>query len=382
MAEVNGLAFNNSLGAGSSPNTEEPPENSSLSAPRSPPPELSAVLVADLWLWRLYPPLLLILGTFGNCATIATLRRLRSGWSSISVYLTALALTDTSLLYSGLLTLWLRQSFGVNIFSRHIVACKLFPWLNNSLGTLSAWLVVCLTLQRAASVIWPHRVSVICTRHRSYVVIGVVSVIIGLLYSHMIYGYDLQLVGQGPSRICDLRSAEYSQFWGDIWARVDLFIYSIVPSVVIVGGNGALVWKLAASTRRATQKLSAGQSLQNDDRAKKTSSATITVIVVSLTFVCFSVPLTIYVNSVFSKISDRGETSPFQYLVYNSLMLLYLSNFAVNFYLYCLTGSRFREAFFSMLPCWANGTTNVKRAATTKGTSIYSVSASEQNHNT
>ncbi|XP_070185076.1 growth hormone secretagogue receptor type 1-like [Littorina saxatilis] len=379
MAEVNVLAFNNSFGPGFS-NTEEPPENSSLSVPRPPSSELSAVLAADLWLWRVYPALLLILGTFGNCATIATLRRLRSGWSSISVYLTALALTDTLMLYSGLLTLWLRQSFGVDIFFRHIVACKLFPWLNNSLGALSAWLVVCLTLQRAASVIWPHRVSVICTRHRSYVVIVAVSVIIGLLYSHMIYGYDL-LVGPELTQVCGFRSAEYSQFWGGVWARVDLFIYCVVPSVVIVGGNGVLVWKLTASTRRATQKLSAGQSLQNDDRAKKTSSATITVITVSLTFVCFSLPLAIYVNSVFAKLFDRGETSPFHYLLYNLFMLLYLSNFAVNFYLYCLTGSRFREAFLSMLPCWANGTTNIKRAATTNGTSVYSVSASEQNHN-
>ena len=43
----------------------------------------------------------LLFGTFGNVMTVIILRRLRSGWSAMNVYLTALALSDTGVLYNA-----------------------------------------------------------------------------------------------------------------------------------------------------------------------------------------------------------------------------------------------------------------------------------------
>lgn len=54
--------------------------------------------------WTVIPPIILILGTFGNTMSIAVHHRLsRKRQSGISVYLVALAVSDLLLLYSGLL---------------------------------------------------------------------------------------------------------------------------------------------------------------------------------------------------------------------------------------------------------------------------------------
>ena len=63
-------------------------------------------------------------------------------------------------------------------------ATSAFTQLRNS--ALSAWLLVALTAQRAASVVWPHRVNVICTRHKSECRHHHRSVVCGLPRSHTI----------------------------------------------------------------------------------------------------------------------------------------------------------------------------------------------------
>ena len=52
------------------------------------------------WLGKTGTTVILLLGTFGNVMTVIILRRLRSGWSPTNVYLTALTLSDTAMLYS------------------------------------------------------------------------------------------------------------------------------------------------------------------------------------------------------------------------------------------------------------------------------------------
>jgi len=140
------------------------------------------------WLGQIGTTLILLFGTFGNVMTVIILRRLRSGWSAMNVYLTALALSDTAMLYSGTLLMWSRKVLDYDIFASHVVVCKLGIWVMNTAAALSAWLLVALTAQRAASVVWPHRVNVMCTHHKSVVVIVVINVVCGLLYSTPLTG--------------------------------------------------------------------------------------------------------------------------------------------------------------------------------------------------
>ena len=115
-----------------------------------------------------------------------------------------------------------RKVLGYDIYASHVVVCKLasltmttsaalsavqccFPstepirlirdggprtatsTLTQLLSSaLSAWLLVALTAQQAASFVWPHRVNVICTRHKSECRHHHRSVVCGLPRSHAI----------------------------------------------------------------------------------------------------------------------------------------------------------------------------------------------------
>ena len=57
----------------------------------------------------------LLFGTFGNVMTVIILRRLRSGWSAMNVYLIVLALSDTAMLYYGALPTWSRKVLDYDV---------------------------------------------------------------------------------------------------------------------------------------------------------------------------------------------------------------------------------------------------------------------------
>ena len=89
-------------------------------------------------------------------------------------------------------------------------ATSAFTQLRNS--ALSAWLLVALTAQRAASVVWPHRVSVICTRHKSVVTIIVLSCVACLA---------LTRYRNGTADRCTLRSLAYRDLFVSVWVKVN-----------------------------------------------------------------------------------------------------------------------------------------------------------------
>ena len=320
------------------------------------------------WFGKISTTLILLFGTFGNVMTVIILRRLRSGWSAMNVYLTALALSDTAMLYSGALPMWARKVLHYDIYASHVIVCKLFIWMMNTAAALSAWLLVALTAQRAASVIWPHRVNVMCTRHKSVVVIVLINVVCGLLYSHIAYGYDMVKFDNGTTERCTFSSIDYQEFYVSIWVRIDIFIFCVLPSASLIVSNAVLGWKLAAAVKQAKEKFSNSGGDRKDSREKKASSVTVTIFIVSTAFIVATAPFATY-STFFFQYAIRD----IDYFLYDVFSMLGTANFAWNFYLYCLTGSRFREEFKIISGCRVSVTSTTGSAYVTEGSKMSEV---------
>ena len=208
------ISFQSSLGV-TNTTTESPIKEAGLDNDQT---VLEAIPVSSSsldggWFGKIGLTLILLFGTFGNVMTVIILRRLRSGWSAMNVYLTALALSDTATLYTGALPIWTLKVLDYDIRATHVVICKLFIWVMNTAAALSAWLLVALTAQRAASVVWPHRVNVICTRHKSVVTIIVLSLVANCL--------ALTRYGDGTAERCTFRSLAYRDLFVSVWVKVN-----------------------------------------------------------------------------------------------------------------------------------------------------------------
>ncbi|XP_076438802.1 neuromedin-U receptor 2-like [Babylonia areolata] len=299
-------------------------------------------------------PIIILLGVFGNVMTIVIMHRMTSGETSINYYFTGMAVMDLILLIFSCVTEWVFFTFHYRLQDSSSLACKLVTWLYTGSGTVSCWYLVCLTLHRAMSVVWPHRVNVLCSRRAVLGLITGIGLFFAALYAHYLFGMDLVSSDGDASYRCLMKPGVYSNFVFGVFTYIELTIYSLLPFLCLVLGNSVLVWNLILSVKDIREKLNQGNTEQILARQRTANSVTVTVIVVSIAFIFLTLPVSInYILSYFAR--EYKEVSGFEYakahLIYTICYLLSYTNGAVNFYLYCLTGRRFREEFFRVIRC-------------------------------
>ena len=137
-----------------------------------------------------------------------------------------------------------------------------------------------------------------------------------------------------------------------MFTYIELLIFCVVPFSCLVLCNSVLVWKLTVSVREARQRLTPGNTEQFKTRNKASNSVTLTVIIVSLTFIILTLPNGLYLTMFLALFDDQTLRGIAEGYLYDTIIFLLLyCNMAVNFYLYCLTGRRFRQEFYNILRC-------------------------------
>ncbi|XP_070183131.1 probable G-protein coupled receptor 139, partial [Littorina saxatilis] len=165
-----------------------------------------------------------------------------------------------------------------------------------TVGVTSVWLVVAMTVQRAVSVIWPHKVNLWCAAGKvRFYIIGLIMFAC-LLNSHFLYGMALVRSANDTAIYCTptIYPQDYNFFMRIIWPWIDSIVFSLFPFAILFVCNLVLVWKVTDSVRKARVTLASGQSDQLGSRSKKASSMTVTLIVISLTFCVLTAPLSLY----------------------------------------------------------------------------------------
>ena len=218
-------------------------------------------------LWMIAPPIILLLGVFGNVMTLVIMHRMTSSdkdSATFPLYFISIAIMDLVYLFTMLLPEWVNLTFQYRLLDQHRVVCKVFVWLLTYSGTAAGWYVVLLSLHRAVSVVWPHRVNLLCTRRVVLVLLLVVTVLLAGLYSHYLYGFDLLDPSMGTARGCLMEDEAYIQFVVEVFVYVELVIYCLLPFVCLVLANGVLVWKLSSSVRQARNSLAKGKERERE----------------------------------------------------------------------------------------------------------------------
>ena len=293
-------------------------------------------------------------GTFGNIMIMLLMGKQRSA-SAMNVFFVALAASDLTLIWFGGFDLWMEYTTGFPLYNAHNVTCKVSVVITYVSGIVSVWLLVVMTLQRAASVLWPHRVNIMFTlkKAKRYTV-GIVSIVF-LLNSHFFYGAVLAPSYNGSQYYTCLYptlAPEYNFFRDFIWTWIDALLFSLLPFAILISSNSVLIWKVSDSVRKARATVASGQSDQLSSRTKKVSSLTVTLIVVSVVFFLLTGPMSLYLiiaPLVIDAEKQSEKESVIIDLIYWLLNLMWYSNSAVNFYLYCLTGTKFRADAWNIL---------------------------------
>ena len=94
---------------------------------------------------------------------------------------------------------------------------------------------------------------------------------------------------------------------------------------------------------------------QQASRERKANSVTLTAIVVSVVFVVLTAPLAFYNLLSFTNANTETEDAnelAVRFFIQNLFYMIAYFNYSVNFYLYCLTGERFRKELRKIVCGW------------------------------
>ena len=350
----------------------------------APPPFVpGAYTDAKEWIWKLVPPIVVILGTFGNVLTIVVLLRQFKNLSSTAVYLMTLAFSDLMILYLGPIRQWIQYIWDIDVRLLTDAGCRTSLFFTYFSFQLSSWLLVAVTIERVISVMLPHKVKLGCTTMKAGITVLITIVCLAALNAHYFYGYKMTHNPSNPRApiVCGPYYDDYKEFVYDIWPWVDFAISFAVPFIIMTVGNTLIIVSLKRQTQRR-RKMGISQT------EKEGRSITVMLILLCVIYFICLTPYTIFFIVLpyarkeafklpYSEMLKRMEMLIFVHAVVSCFSYI---NSATNFLLYFLSGSRFRAEVRHLFTCRRAGKDGVFGSSTAgRSTSFTNTRSSSAN---
>lgn len=306
------------------------------------------------WLMLYVAPLILVVGTVGNTISLFVLRHPFFRDSPISFTLSALAVVDTMVLYTSLLRQWIlalglgniRELFGN-------VSCKGHFLLTYYLQQLSSWTLVVVTIERTFCVGLPLAAKVLCTRRRVVLLWLSVAIALFLLNSHFFwtvtYAQLRPIEMENRTQLICFSAEPYKQFLHGDWYLIDFVFVSVLPFVIILIGNIIIITCLVKAIKFRHHQQFCSPTTLTPSISQHNPMTTQTAMLFGISFLFL---VTTSPSAIFFIVSDELHKRTYSSkrpmaqlrLAFVVTMLLYYVNNAINFVLYCVSGTRFRRA--------------------------------------
>ena len=326
-----------------------------------------------MWLffnsWKIISPP----GILGNLIVLIVTIRMKP-FNSSSLFMISLAAVDMTLVCG-------RIPFK-ELELETVAACKSLWYIFNVLPVYSNYILLFWTVERVIAVSFPLRVNEWCNLTNT-----TISIIGGGIFSALFcLPWALSHTKDTRSPYCSLE-ADWIDFLYNVWFIVDTTIFAFTPMGVIFFCNIVIIYKLNQSTKRHKKMTSSEEARKH--REKEQRNTTITLLTVSFTFLILHTPIAVYqIFSFMRQESSQKERADWLFVNVIASSLMELQN-SVNFYLYFLSGRKYREHTLSMILFWrkrkiakgrqpvkSTGITNISESVSASNNSVIPPSSS------
>lgn len=307
-----------------------------------------------------YPTFFFIIfafGLFGNVFIFVINSKKNLSHTTMSVYLRVLAIFDTlNLIFNGAVGAnanYFPEIFFTNSKVFHSFYCVIIYYLSNCLSLVCGWLIVAMTLDRLIFVTLPMKVKSICTKSKTYFICFILFFITFLFCTYIFYtrgkGYGIIRINKEnkylTSGTCVSNSNSARKFDLEVMPYLTMVLFYIAPSFIILLANVFII----KTVRKASKKRKNISSAYTKNQ-EKSNQMTKSLIFISSYFPLSTLPFAIlYIYSASLLLTgkltpDMTRTIRITY----TINLLSFSNYAMNFYIYLLSGKKFRMEFLKL----------------------------------
>ena len=278
-------------------------------------------------------------------------------------YLMALAVADMLYLLGECLR-WLHSYRSTGRYFPGVQLMYTFNWLCKSvhyvryMGKLSsAWVTVAITAERFVTVSFPLRVSSISTRKTTYAVILSTFAASCALATFPYWTIGLKLHNNNTR--CHVYDLPTYNAMNWVILRIGSLL---LPAAIILTLTTLLVYNLQRARRKRRQTLHDGQACHEHTRDRlivvsMETQLTSMLLAVSCSFLLLRLPYAVsyYINEYKEELwhPPNRELYTTIYHAHKLCDIVSTLNYAINFFLYCVCGSTFRQELKTLVTCSA-----------------------------
>ena len=225
--------------------------------------------------------------------------------------------------------------------------CSLATFVLSSASISSTLFILSMTFDRFYSIIKPHRAASRNTVKRAKLTIACI-VIVGTLFN---IPYLVIITNNGRECVTDLSSPGKKFFF---W--LSYVVQFVIPFISLLSMNSVIIHTLQ---QRSTFKMSGtedqgqGQGQGQHSRIKNSEKQMYAILLlVAFSFFILITPL--YAFNLYTMFVDFMKTpKSFAgfYLFFQIMHKMYFTNNAINFFLYVISGKKFRQDFIQLFKC-------------------------------
>ena len=273
---------------------------------------------------------------------------------SFSIYLTALAASDSLYLVTFTLAhifiyikcMYMNDSTVLSLYHRKSVACKVLQLSMDAFSDFSSLLILAFTIERYIACYHSLRLHWLCTRRSAimFCMFAFVVIICSITYPHVMFIDSHQCY-----KICTILPKNKDQFF--YFYIVEVILFRLIPIILIAILNTLILKKLfnLQNARKLSTTLDASTQISSTNYNKQTRIS-IMLLTVSTAYIVLYLPA--IVNFILDRFIVSGQLD-----ISHSIMAHYdnlseamgVTGFAINFFLYTMSGQTFREHLFQII---------------------------------
>ena len=288
---------------------------------------------------RYWFPILVPIGLIGNTLSFLVMIRPNNRKVSTCIYMAAISIND-NLMMCLALNGWLVTIGKLYESSRWV--CKSLAYLVNFSLQTSTFLVLVMTIDKYVAIKWPLRASTFSTSTRA------LSMSLGVITCTLCYNVPHLFASDLVKHMCvgyvlgSLKTKIYS------W--INFLVNFIIPFSLLIHMNHAIV-KAVRNSRKMFRTKDQGTDTRRRSMKNAENQLTTMLLLVTTLFLILLFPA--YIRFIYSTFVGRDTPSKYaiSLLMFEITHKLYNTNNGINFFLYCLSGERFRNDLRKVLCC-------------------------------
>ena len=294
-----------------------------------------ATFIAKYWI-----PILAPVGLVGNTLSFLIMIKPSNRNMSTCIYMAAISIND-NLMMLLFFRNWLVTT--VQIHETYSEECKIESFVTMFSLQNATFQVVAMTLDKFIAIIWPHKSAVYSTTKRA--IWTIIAVHLCVLIYNLPHLFLTKLIGENC--VSYGAGGVYTQ----VYSWLTFILNGIVSFVCLIAMNLIIIHSVRKSHKRFNnqERVNVPQDqrsvTQIKQRQRRNTENQLTVMLLCVTTLFLLLLLPTYVRFLYFlyvKI-DTPEKYATTTLFYHLTTRLYFTNSGINFFLYCISGRKFRE---------------------------------------